>query len=70
MFNVCFGGDKNIVEAGIVFGDNATVASCLAKATSQKNLSHGQFTASSDYENARGYIIYLDGDTYKVKYSD
>ena len=63
-------GDKQIVEAGIVFGNNATIGSCSAKATSQKITSHGQFTASSDFESARGYIIYLDGEEYKVIYSE
>ena len=63
-------GDKQIVEAGIVFGDGATVDVCQAKATSQKNLSHGQFTATSDYSAARGYIIYKDNGNYIVKYSD
>ena len=63
-------GDKQIVEAGIVFGSDATVDACSAKATSQKNLSHGQFTATSDYSEARGYIIYKDGADYRIKYSD
>lgn len=63
-------GDKEIVEAGIVFGNNATIESCKAKATSQKNLSHGQFTAFvSGEDSARGYIIYRDGSEYKVIYS-
>jgi hypothetical protein len=64
-------GDKTIIEAGIVFGENATVDSCAGKATSQKNASHGQFTAESNgVKAARGYIIYRDGTDYKVKYSD
>lgn len=65
-------GDKQIVEAGIIFGESTaiTVDACRAKATSQKNLSHGQFTATSDYSKARGYIIYEDNGNYIVKYSD
>ncbi len=61
-----------IVEAGIVFGaDDATVGSCTSKATSQKNASHGQFTAkpSGSESAARGYIIYKDGSTNRVVYS-
>ncbi len=64
-----------IVEAGILFGDgyDMTVDSCMYKAKSSRNLSHGQFTAkpvNSDYDTARGYVVYVaaNGD-YQVVYS-
>ncbi len=63
-------GDKELVEAGIVFGSGATVSSCSEKATSQRKVTHGQFTATSDYTDARGYVIYKDGTDYKVIYSE
>jgi len=68
-------GGKKIVEAGILFGngENMTVDSCLYKATSKKNSTHGQFTAkpaNNTQTVARGYMIYQDGDEYKVVYSD
>ena len=67
-------GGKEIVEVGILFGDSAkiTVDSCEYKATSQKKLNHGQFTAkpNGDETVARGYLIYNDNGTYKVVYSD
>ena len=67
-------GGKEIVEVGILFGDSAsiTVDSCEYKATSQRKLSHGQFTAkpNGDETVARGYLIYNDNDTYKVVYSN
>ncbi|MBR2180625.1 MAG: hypothetical protein IJ949_01910, partial [Oscillospiraceae bacterium] len=70
-------GDKEIVEVGILFGDgtNMTVDSCMYKATSQKsgNALHGQFTAQpadDSYTTAKGYLIYRDGSSYKVVYSD
>lgn len=65
-------GDKNIVEVGIIFGesDEITVASCSEKMNSQRNSSHGQFTAQSDYPVAKGYLIYKDGGEYKVIYSE
>ncbi|MBQ9985750.1 MAG: hypothetical protein IJP38_05530 [Oscillospiraceae bacterium] len=49
-----------IVEVGIIFGDDSSIeiGSCKEKMVSQRDLSHGQFTASSDYSAARGYIIY------------
>lgn len=62
-------GDKEIVEAGIIFGQDATINSCTEKFTSQKNADHGQFTADGEGD-ARGYIIYKDGGDYIVKYSD
>ena len=68
-------GGKTVVEAGIIFGDgeDMDVDSCMYKATSMKNATHGQFTAKpadGGYANARGYLIYLDGNEYKVVYSD
>lgn len=68
--------DKQIVEVGILFAENGTptVDSCMYKATSQKNGSgiHGQFTAkpaNASQTVVRGYLIYKDGDTYRVIYS-
>lgn len=61
------------VEAGIVFGNSSSISveSCMAKAVSRKNVSHGQFTAKSDYTYARGYVIYKDGaNVLRVAYSD
>ncbi|MBE6912399.1 MAG: hypothetical protein E7473_07730 [Ruminococcaceae bacterium] len=67
-------GGKEIIEVGILFGDSTsiTVDSCEYKATSQKKLSHGQFTAkpNGDETVARGYLIYNDNGTYKVVYSN
>ena len=61
-----------IVEVGIVFGNaDATVGSCTSKATSQRNASHGQFTAkpTGGESAARGYMIYKDGSANRVVYS-
>ncbi|MBQ7118728.1 MAG: Ig-like domain-containing protein [Oscillospiraceae bacterium] len=65
-----------IVEAGILFGDgyNMTVDSCQYKAKSNRNLSHGQFTAKppveEGYTTARGYVVYVDANgDYQVVYS-
>ncbi len=63
-----------IIEAGILFGngENMTVDSCMYKAKSNRNLSHGQFTASpaeDGYTTAVGYIIYVENNEYKVVYS-
>ena len=65
-----------IVEAGILFGDgyNMTVDSCQYKAKSNRNLSHGQFTAKppveEGYTTARGYVVYVDANgEYQVVYS-
>ena len=70
-------GGNEIAEVGILFGDGTdmSVESCMYKATSAKSGSdlHGQFTAkpsNDSYKNAKGYLIYKDGDTYKVVYSD
>ena len=50
-----------------------TVDSCMYKAKSNRNLSHGQFTAkpvNSDYDTARGYVVYKDAmGEYQVVYS-
>ncbi len=67
-------GGKEIAEVGILFGGSAssvkpTIESCASKATSQRGLTHGQFTASGE-GTARGYLIYRDGTSYKVVYSD
>ncbi|MBQ3224669.1 MAG: Ig-like domain-containing protein [Oscillospiraceae bacterium] len=65
-------GDKTIVEKGIIFGTDAdiTIDSCEEKMNSQRSEAHGQFCASSNYSVARGYIIYEDGNEYRVIYSD
>ncbi len=53
-------GNGDIVEAGIIFGASSaiTVDSCSEKMISQRLSDHGQFTATSEYSVARGYIIY------------
>ncbi|MBE6966459.1 MAG: hypothetical protein E7441_10570 [Ruminococcaceae bacterium] len=67
---------KNIVEAGILFGDGATINAADSRAVSReaKGKVSGQFTAKSyDGTNtARGYIIYNDdlNSTYRVIYAD
>ena len=67
-------GNKAIAEVGILFGSSAkiTVDSCSSKATSQWNKAHGQFAATplGDEDYARNYLIYADGDSYKVIYTD
>ncbi|MBE6965248.1 MAG: hypothetical protein E7441_04355 [Ruminococcaceae bacterium] len=65
-------GDKNIIEVGILFGQNATptIEVCDQKMTSQRNSDHGQFSATSAYSNTRGYLIYNDNGTYRVIYAD
>ena len=69
-------GNKTIAEVGILFGSSAkmTVDSCQYKATSQWNRDHGQFMASpygaASETYARGYLIYNDGGSYKVIYTD
>ncbi len=69
-------GAYEIVEVGILFGeagDKLTVDSSYEKATSQWKKAHGQFTAKptkDSYTNARGYLIYEDGNEYKVIYAD
>lgn len=66
---------KDVTEVGIVFGtSSATIDSCNSKATSQKKLSHGQFTAKPNKNGnasyARGYIIYNDAGVYRVTYTN
>ncbi|MBQ8004340.1 MAG: Ig-like domain-containing protein [Oscillospiraceae bacterium] len=66
---------KDVTEVGIVFGtSSATIDSCNSKATSQKKLSHGQFTAkpnkNGNATHARGYIIYNDAGVYRVTYTN
>ena len=67
-------GNKAIAEVGIIFGtaSGITINSCNSKASSQWNKAHGQFSATplSDETYARGYLIYADGDDYKVIYTD
>ena len=69
-------GDAKLLEAGILFGDtgeNPTVESCKEKMSSQRNINekgHGQFSATSEYAVARGYLVYQDGSTYRVIYAD
>ncbi|MBQ2741883.1 MAG: hypothetical protein IJP38_06045 [Oscillospiraceae bacterium] len=64
---------KDIVEVGILFGENASVASFSGKAASKaKGDVQGQFTAmpnSDTISTARGYMIYEDNGTYRVIYS-
>ncbi|MBE6966051.1 MAG: hypothetical protein E7441_08480 [Ruminococcaceae bacterium] len=62
--------DFEIVEVGILFSTagEPTVDSCTAKYTSQRNSAHGQFTAKAS-GTAKGYLIYEDGDAYKVIYA-
>ncbi len=64
-----------IVEVGILFGDNADIGSFSGgKATSKENGDKcGQFTAkpyNGDGTIARGYMIYKEGNSYKVIYSE
>ena len=64
---------KEIVEVGILFGDNASLASCNSKAASKATGdAQGQFTAmpNGTETTARGYLIYNDNGTYKVIYAD
>ncbi len=66
-------GDKTIIEKGIIFGNDGeevSIESCKEKMNSQRSEAHGQFTASSDYTNACGYLIYEDNGEYKVIYAD
>ena len=67
-------GNATLLEVGILFGDTGdtpTVESCKEKMSSQReNFTHGQFSATSNYAVARGYLIYKDGDSYRVIYAD
>lgn len=62
-------GDYEIVEAGIIF-DGDSVDSCAKKYTSQRKVSHNQFTApKGDYTSAKGYIIWKDAfGAYRIDY--
>jgi len=67
---------STIIEAGIIFGNgtNMTVDSCMYKAKSKLNKTHGQFTAKppveEGYTTARGYVVYVDANgDYQVVYS-
>ena len=67
-----------IVEAGIIYGPNKNISlnAYVTKASVKNIKKHGQFIAapnadsSLDQSVARGYIVYLDGNEYKVAYSD
>ncbi|MBE6911233.1 MAG: hypothetical protein E7473_01800 [Ruminococcaceae bacterium] len=68
---------STIIEAGIIFGNgtNMTVDSCMYKAKSKLNKTHGQFTAKppveEGYTTAIGYVVYVDNNKeYKVVYSE
>lgn len=64
---------KDIVEVGILFGDNAVVTSFGSKAASKATGdAQGQFTAmpNGTETTARGYLIYDDNGKYKVIYAD
>ncbi len=63
-------GDYTIVEAGIIFGDaDATVDSCTKKYTSQRKVSHNQFTVPAEAGTAKGYIIWKNASgAYQIDY--
>ncbi len=69
-------GNATLLEVGILFGEEGevpTVESCQEKMSSQRNLNeagHGQFSATSEYPVARGYLVYKDGNTYRVIYAN
>ncbi|MBQ2741888.1 MAG: Ig-like domain-containing protein [Oscillospiraceae bacterium] len=68
------GSALEIAEAGILFGNGTPTVSggAMEKFTSQRSVSHGQFTAKPENlsYNAVGYIVYKDVDnTYKVIYN-
>ena len=58
-----------IIEKGILFAQSGTptVDACYAKVVANEETN--QFVASSEYGNARAYIIYKDGTSIKVAYS-
>lgn len=69
--------DKQILEAGIIYGpEGVSLESYVTKASVKNLKNHGQFIAlpntdsSLDQSVARGYIVYLDESEYKVAYSD
>jgi len=58
-----------IVEKGILFGNGSpNVNNFGAKAVALENTK--QFVATSDATDARAYVIYRDGGSYRVAYSD
>lgn len=72
-------GDYEILEAGILFGNDAnkTLSKCYAKARAKNIADHGYFTAKIKTDGtagmqtvARGYVVYKNGDGICVKYSD
>ncbi|MBQ4545516.1 MAG: hypothetical protein II996_08120 [Oscillospiraceae bacterium] len=66
--------DYEIVEAGIVASNSGipTVSSTSEKHIAQGKEDHGQFAVklTEAYSNVRGYVIYKDGNDYKIVYSD
>ena len=62
---------KTIIEKGILFAGSGvpTVNNFGAKAVAADK-DAAQFTASSDASIARAYVIYRDGASYRVAYSD
>ena len=70
------GAGKEIVEVGILFGAaNSTpvVGSTFDKYVSQRSANHGQLAAkpiNESYTIARGYMIYKDGNSTYVIYSE
>ena len=62
-------GDYEIVEAGILFGGNMTVDNCTNKYTSQRKVSHNQFTVPAEEGTAKGYIIWKNASgAYNIEY--
>lgn len=70
------GAGKEIVEVGILFGEAGStpiVGSAFDKYVSQRNGNHGQLAAkpiNESYTIARGYMIYKDGNSTYVIYSE
>ena len=66
--------DYEIVEAGIVASNSGipTISSTSEKHIAQGKEDHGQFAVklTEAYSNVRGYVIYKDGNDYKIVYSD
>ena len=58
-----------IIEKGILFAQSGTptVDACYAKVVANDDTN--QFAASSEYGNARAYVIYKDGASFRVAYS-
>lgn len=63
-------GAYTIAEAGIIFGGaDATVDSCIKKYTSQRKVSHNQFTVPAESGTAKGYIIWKNASgAYNIEY--